>query len=60
MMNFNMFLKMARWARNPPSEDRVKLYAAILIATLALFAVEYFVGWPDWMQVNNTPKGKIN
>ncbi|MEP2530529.1 hypothetical protein [Shimia sp.] len=58
-MNIRHYLRMARWARNPPSEKRIKMVAAIIVACLALFAVERFVGWPDWMTPNYTPKGRI-
>ncbi|EPX76061.1 hypothetical protein [Salipiger mucosus] len=40
-------LRMARWARNPPSPGRVKLVLAVVGICLALFAVERWVGWPD-------------
>lgn len=44
-------VRMARWARNPPSWGRVKLVAAIVAACLALYAIEVFVGWPDMLTV---------
>ena len=46
---------MARWAQNPPSEGRVKLVFGIIAVCLALFAVEYFVGWPEALSLD--PKG---
>ncbi len=47
-MNPRHLLRMSQWARNPPSERRVKLvFGAILIA-LAIGGIEY-MGWrPEW------------
>ena len=59
-MNIRHFLRMARWARNPPSEGRVKLFFAIFALCLVLFAIDRLVGWPDWLTLDNTPKGRIN
>lgn len=41
------FLRMARWARNPPSSARVKLVLGVIALCLVLFAVEQLIGWPD-------------
>ncbi|UWQ09173.1 hypothetical protein K3X41_06205 [Aliiroseovarius crassostreae] len=49
-MNPRWLWRMSRWARNPPSEKRVKLFLTVLVLCLALFAVEYFFGAPGWMQ----------
>ncbi len=46
------FLKMSRLARNPPSRKRIILWAVVLIAAFGLFAVERFIGWPEWATVN--------
>jgi hypothetical protein len=51
-MNTNWFLRMARWARNPPSEGRVKLVLGVVALCVALVVIEKFVGWPDWLTVN--------
>ena len=42
-------LRMARWARNPPSEKRVKLGLAVLAICLGLLAIERLAGWPEWL-----------
>lgn len=55
-MNQRWLFKMARWARNPPSEARVKFVLAIIALCLALAAVEYFIGWPDALSLD--PKGQ--
>ncbi|MBN9889049.1 hypothetical protein [Salipiger abyssi] len=46
-MNPLWLLRMAKWARNPPSSGRVKLVLAVIAFCLALYAVERWVGWPD-------------
>ncbi|WP_416881978.1 hypothetical protein [Marivita sp.] len=50
-MNWQHLLRMARWARNPPSPARVKLVCAVIAVCLVLFAIETWVGWPDWMSL---------
>jgi len=51
-MNLRPFLRMSKWARNPPGEKRVKLVLAVIVLCLALFAIERFIGWPNWAVVN--------
>lgn len=46
-------LRAVSWARNPPSPGRVKAFLIILAICFALFAVEYWIGWPDWLTVNS-------
>ncbi|MWD29486.1 hypothetical protein E0K89_018565 [Aquicoccus sp. SCR17] len=48
-MNPIWFLRMSRWARNPPSWRKVLLVLAVIALCLALYAVERWIGWPDWM-----------
>jgi len=43
-----MFLKMSQWARNPPSESRVKLVIGVIVVCLVLVGIEMFIGWPEW------------
>ncbi|MEQ9239484.1 hypothetical protein [Roseovarius indicus] len=47
---------MAKWAQRPPSEKRVKLVLGVIVLCLLLVAIEYFIGWPDWMTVE--PAGR--
>ena len=42
-------LRMARWARKPPSAARVRLVAGVIVLCLVLFAIERLFGWPDWL-----------
>lgn len=56
-MNLMIWLLRAkRWAQNPPSARQVMLVLAVIAACLALFAVERFIGWPDWLTVNKPLK----
>lgn len=48
-MNLTWLLRMAQWARNPPSWGRVKLVAAVVALCLLLVGIEVFLGWPDWL-----------
>lgn len=48
-MNYTWFLRMAKWARNPPSAARVKLVIGVILICLALVAIEHFFGWPEWL-----------
>ncbi len=59
MFNPRHFLRMAKWAKHPPSEARVKLVLAILGLCLLLFVAERFLGWPDWLTLPHTPGGRI-
>lgn len=48
---------MSRWARRPPSPGRVALVFGVVALCLALFAVERFAGWPDWLTPNLGARG---
>lgn len=52
-MNYTWLIRMQRWARNPPSWGRVKLVLGIICACLLLVAVEQFIGWPDWLTLED-------
>ena len=53
-MNLRWMVRAAKWARNPPSEKMVKLVFGIIAAGLVLVGMEYFIGWPAWLTVNET------
>ncbi len=42
-------LRMARWARRPPSRARLLLVVTVIALCLALLVVERLFGWPDWL-----------
>ena len=41
-------LRGVMWARNPPSEKRVKLVLAVIALCLAIAGIEWLELWPDW------------
>ena len=45
-------LRMAQWARNPPSWGRVKLVVFVVLICFAIYGIELLWGWPDWLSVN--------
>jgi len=59
-VNLRPFLRMAKWARNPPSEKRVKLVLVVIALSLLLLGYERLFGWPDWLTLDNTPRGRIS
>lgn len=48
-LNPRQFWRMAKWARNPPGEKRVKLVLAVIAIALAIWGLEKLFGTPDWM-----------
>lgn len=48
-MNMVWFLRMARWARKPPSWGQVKLVLAVVALCIAIVALERIFGFPDWL-----------
>lgn len=58
-MNLAFFLRMSNWARNPPSAKRVKMVLWVIGFCLALYAIERWIGWPDWLTNGNAPRGRI-
>jgi hypothetical protein len=54
-MNPIWLVRMAQWARNPPSSGRVKLVLGVILLCFALFGIEWLWGWPDWLTVNGKP-----
>ncbi|MEO6298721.1 MAG: hypothetical protein ABIV25_08235 [Paracoccaceae bacterium] len=59
-MNPMWLLRMARWARRPPSMGRVKLVLVVVALCLMIVGIEHFWGWPASLRVNGRvrlPKG---
>jgi len=46
-MNIYWLLRMARWARHPPSPARVRLVLIVVAITAIIAGIEYFFGWPE-------------
>ncbi|HEX9858032.1 MAG TPA: hypothetical protein VGA75_06715 [Paracoccaceae bacterium] len=55
-MNPIWLLRMARWAKRPPSWGRVKLVLAVVALCLLLVGIEMIWGWPDWLTLE--PRGR--
>lgn len=51
-MNTIWLLRMARWARRPPSRKQLIFIGAIFVLCFTLFTIEYFIGFPDWMTMD--------
>ena len=60
-MSFNPrhFLRMARWARRPPSEKRVLLVVGVIAVALAIWGLEQLFGAPGWMQLEPLPGARL-
>ncbi|WP_174213610.1 hypothetical protein [Paragemmobacter aquarius] len=48
-MNPIWLIRMARWARNPPSMGRVKLVLAVVAFCIAVVLLERLFGFPAWL-----------
>ncbi|MGR3572771.1 hypothetical protein [Brevirhabdus sp.] len=58
-MNYRWLLRMSQWARNPPSWQKVALVLAIVALSLLLALYEHLWGWPEWLTVNGSPRGRL-
>jgi len=56
-MNPRWLLRMAKLAHRPPGEKRVLLVLGIVVLCVAVFAVERYVGWPEWMTTEPARRG---
>lgn len=54
-MKLRQLLRMAKWARNPPSEKRVKLVFGVVLLCIGLWGYERLFGWPAWLTVAEQP-----
>jgi hypothetical protein len=48
---------MFLWVRNPPSRKQQIAIAVICGIGFAFAAVEWLVGWPDWLTPTRVPHG---
>jgi hypothetical protein len=60
MNELRWLLRAKRWAQNPPSATRVRLVVGVVLLCAALFAVERFLGWPDWLTLEPLKRPHIN
>lgn len=50
-MILTWLLRMAKWARHPPSKRRVTIGAVVLAVALLVVGIEHLGLWPDWARV---------
>lgn len=58
-MNPIWFIRMMQWVRHPPPVWKVILVLCVIAACVALFLVERYVGWPDWLTTQGGGSMKI-
>lgn len=58
-MNPRWFARMALWARNPPSPQKVKFVLAVIAVCLLLYGVERIWGWPEWLTPERYPGMRV-
>ncbi|MFY0597212.1 MAG: hypothetical protein JXQ85_12345 [Cognatishimia sp.] len=46
-MNPRWLMKMALWARNPPSKRRIQIVIFAVVCTAILYGFEQYFGWPE-------------
>jgi hypothetical protein len=51
------FMRMKRWAQNPPSPRRVKFIFAIILVAAIIFGLEYAGYWPEWLTATRIGRG---
>ena len=49
-MNPRWFLRMALWARNPPSRRRIQIVLVVVASCALIYGIEQFFGWPEAMK----------
>lgn len=54
-----LLLRMAHWARNPPSERRVVFFLAVLAICLAIAALNWAGWWPEALTLQKTRPPKV-
>ncbi len=55
-MSLTWLLRMAKWARHPPSMRQVQIGAVVLALALAIWGLDHFGFWPDWARVEKAPR----
>lgn len=46
-----ILVRAAMWLRRPPSRRHVRILVIVLAGALAIVAIEHWVGWPEWAEV---------
>jgi len=50
-------IRMFFWVRNPPSRNQQIAIALVCGTGIVLAAVEYVIGWPEWLSAERVPSG---
>ncbi|MGR3466003.1 hypothetical protein [Limimaricola sp.] len=58
-MNIHWLLRLAHWARHPPSPRQVAVIAGVILFCLLLVGIEYLWGWPDALRVAPGGRGTL-
>ena len=58
-MMINPFLRMAKWARNPPGARTVKVVLGVVALCLLLFVIERIFGWPEALTLEDGARGRF-
>ncbi len=58
-MNYRMLFRMAKWAHTPPGTARVVLVLGVVAVCLVIYGIDVFIGWPEWMQMEPTRRGRF-
>ena len=56
MIGPGFLLRMARWARHPPSAARIRVMAVVVAVCALIWGIELQGWWPDWLAVNGRAK----
>ena len=49
-------LRMAKWARHPPSMRQVRIGAVVLALVLAVWGLDLAGLWPDWARADKVSR----
>jgi hypothetical protein len=52
-------VRMAYWARHPPSKQFLVAAAIAVGAALAIGLFEHYLGWPEWLTVEPLPRSPM-
>ena len=53
------WLRLALWARNPPSPRMAAVVALILLVALVAAGLEWLGLWPDWAEAQRVPGRRV-
>jgi len=54
------FMRMAKWARRPPSMTQVKIVGAVLAIAVAIVLADKLGFWPDWARLDRAARPRLH